>query len=85
MDICDLLVTDVGISDHFLLTCSLNMSTAPSEFITRTTNNWRDFDDNPFRADVYSTIDIHNASSWDKMSLDELVDIFNDTITVTLD
>ena len=85
MDICDLLVTDVRISDHFLLTCSLNMSTASPEFITRTTRNWCDFDDNLFRADVCSTIGIHNASSWDNMSLDELVDIFNDTITVTLD
>ena len=39
LDIPDLVVTNVGISNHYLLKCSLNLSSAASTFVTRTSRN----------------------------------------------
>ena len=74
-------VTDVGISDHYLLTCSFNLSSAAPTFITRTSCNWRCFDVNTFRLEVAAGLGAQNSCSWDNNSLDDLVDIFDDTIT----
>ena len=85
LDVPDLVVTDVGISDHYLLTCSLNLSSAALKFVTRTSRNWQCFDVNTFRLEMATGLGAQNASSWDNNSLDNLVDIFDDTITSILD
>ena len=44
LDILDLFITDVAVSDHHILSCFINLSKVSPTFITRTLRNWRDFD-----------------------------------------
>ena len=85
LDVPDLVITDVAISDHYLLTCSVNPSTAALTFITRTSCKWQCFEVDAFCLEVATGLGMQNACVWDNNSLDDLVDIFDDTIMSILD
>ena len=63
LDITELNLTDVAVSDHHLLSFIINLSKAAPTFITSTSRNWRDFDVDKFRSDVVATLGVDNSSS----------------------
>jgi hypothetical protein len=85
LDASDLNITDIGVSDHHLVTCSVNLSSPAPTFITRTSRNWRDFDVDAFRLGVVAALGAHNSASWSNSTLDELVENYDATMTSLLD
>ena len=70
----DRAVIDIGVFDHHLLTCSINMTAAAPTFVTKIAHNWRCFVVHAFRTSVVRPIGAANVNSWNDIPLDDLVD-----------
>ena len=81
----DLAVIDIGVSDHHLLTCPINISVAASTFVTKIARNWHCFDVNAFRTGVVGSIGATSVNSWNDIPLDDLVEYYDSIITSLLD
>ena len=81
MDVLYLIATGIGISDHYLLMHSSNLSAADLTFITRKSHNLQDFDVDAFYLEVATSLGAH-MNLWDNNLLDNLVDIFDKIMSI---
>ena len=82
VDILDLNVTAVAVSDLRLLSFFINLSKIAPTFIKRTSRNGQDFDVATFRSEVVATFGVDNSSSLkNDASADEPVETNAETMT----
>ena len=84
INICDLTIMDVAVWGHYLLTHSIDLSAAPSTFVTRTAHNWKNLNIKVFHDGVVAVLGIDKSESWADDLLDNLVNMYDRTMTSLL-
>ena len=82
-EVSNLCVSDVGLSDHFLLNCDVSISPPQPIFKTTISRDWRNFDINNFRQEIMLSFDPHINTS--TSNLDTLVNQYDTIVTASLD
>src|SRR6218665_2356841 len=81
----DVLVTDVGLSDHMLLSWSINMTLPSPTYVTITRRKWQHFDLAAFLADLSKSDLCAISDPLTDASADHLADAFDSVIAGLLD
>ena len=72
------------ISDHALVTFNIPITKKPLEHIIKTVRSWKWFDECAFSKDLRPSTITNPSAMHDGMELDELMDIYNTTLTTLL-
>ena len=78
-------VTDVGLSDHLLLSWSANLGRPDPIYHTTTRRRWRGFNADNFRAAISQSQLCDNEFISEQTSADDMLDCYNKVIGVILD
>ena len=83
VSVCDLMISDVDLSDYCIITRSFPLSPSKSAFVTRSLRNFRNFDINAFKNSNIETSS--SASSAASLSIDETAESYDSSMTTILD
>ena len=82
----DIKVTEIGVSDHTLITGRLIMMVSSSESIPIVGRKWGAFSLDEFRSDLINSVICNGITEWsESLSIDELFDVYNSELTKILD
>ena len=73
------------LSDHALVTATLDISKPPVQYTWTTCRNWRNLSLTEFETDLTASRLCNDLSSLDEMSADELTDLYKEEMTSLLD
>ena len=77
-------IIDVGLSDHHLLHWTSSLRRSPPVYVTSSRRPWRSFDQDVFQADLLVSA-LCDVGHWSVLDGDELVKLYDDTVTLLLD
>jgi len=77
-------IIDVGLSDHRLLRWTLSLRRSPAVYVMSSRRPWRSFDQDVFQADLLVSA-LCDEGCWSVLDGDELVKLYDDTVTTLLD
>jgi len=77
-------IIDVGLSDHRLLRWTSSLRRSPPVYVTSSRRPWRSFDQDVFQADLLVSA-LCDEGRWSVLDGDELVKLYDDTVTTLLD